>query len=174
MMPIVSIVSDEGNGSKWFIMSDMALLAKKEFDSKTLEDSGTRTDAGVLCEVDVPDGQSFYLAYANAWITDFSAASDHAIIELQEDHTGADTQVGEDKGVGITASTSDNAQEQGQLSGADLFSELKGKLIFSNTSGLAKKVKLRVTSVTGAANVRGTIRGWTETNGADPLAFLNL
>jgi hypothetical protein len=47
-------------------MSDILFLAVKEYDSKILENSGNRTIACVLCEIDVPDGNTFYLAYANA------------------------------------------------------------------------------------------------------------
>jgi len=150
-------------------LSDIYYLAQKEKDGKILDASGNRTTTGVLCEIDVPDGKTFYLAYANAWITDMNAAGqDNAEIKLEEDDTGANTQVGEIKVIGNAASVTDNAIQQGEVSGMDLFSEFKGKLVFVNTSGGAVKVRLRVSSIAGAAQVRGTIRGWTETNGESP------
>ena len=78
-------------------------------------------------------------------------SGDNAEIKLEEDNTAANTQVGEIKAVGVASSTADNAIEQSQLSGHDLFSEFKGKLIFANTSGSPKKVRLRVSSINGAA-----------------------
>jgi hypothetical protein len=151
-------------------MSDIMFLAKKEYDNKTLDDSGNLTTTGVLCEFDVPDGKTFYLAYANAWINDLLAnGNDKAEIKLEEDFTATDTQVGETKHIGNASSTADNAVQQGTISALDLFSEFKGAQIFVNNSGAVKKVRLRVSANTGTSDVRGTIRGWTETNGTDPV-----
>lgn len=150
-------------------LSDIMFLAVKEFGSKILDASGNLTATGVLCEVDVPNGKTFYLAYANAWITDLAASfSDSAEIKLEEDNTGANTQIGEIKAIGYATSTADNSVQNGQVSAMDLFQEFKGKQIFVNTSGSDKKIRLRVSSINGSANVRGTIRGWTETNGETP------